>query len=93
LDQFRSNDHSSNKQVLRPPHTRDAILGNLTVRIEYERALIGFNRLGAITGFFVGEPEASPGIGILVVYVKSGVEIFYRLVTLADSDQTLPAAW
>jgi hypothetical protein len=66
---LRSNDESSNKRILRPTHPRDAILRNLAVRIEDECTLIGFNRLGAIAGFFISKPEASPSIGILIVNV------------------------
>src|SRR3984893_8141128 len=76
-------------RCLHPPDAGDALLGKLAVRIEGERALIGFDGLRAIAGFFVGEPEAGPGFGILVVDVERGVEILDRLVALADGEQTL----
>src|SRR3984893_18219594 len=83
--------HSLRELVSHPPDAGDAFLGKLAVRIEGERALIGFDGLRAVAGFFISQAEAGLGFGILVVDVERGVEILDRLVALADGEQTLRA--
>ena len=74
------------RRISYSPDAGDAFLGKLAAGVEDERALIGFDRLGAIAGFFIGQAEAGPGIGVLVVDVERGVEILDCLVALADGD-------
>src|SRR5208283_5133367 len=74
-----------------PGLTPHALFGDRLVRVEGERALIGFTRLGAIAGAVVGEAEPSPGHWILGVDVQRRVEVFDRLVILAEVDEALAA--
>ena len=70
---------------LGPPHARDTIFGELAAGIKDQRALIGFNCFGSITGFFVGQSKSRPCISVLIVNVKCGIEVFDRLVVLTNS--------
>ena len=74
---------------LRPSRPALALAGGFVAGVDDERAAIGFGGLDLVALLFIGQPQASPGVGVAVIDIERGVIVLDRQVVFAGDGQAL----
>ena len=73
------------------PQAVEACAGDGLIGINADGGVIGLDRFGLVVHLLMHKALACPGIGVAVVDIQRGVEIFQGAVELVDLGQALAA--